>query len=112
MPAPTPPGLVDGGLGRAAGDLVNVGRGTVVDERRCWGLEAGRIGFAALDVVAREPLTADSPLWDHPNVLISPHTAALDRREEERIVAQFIENLRRFLDGEELANRVDTVEFY
>ena len=45
-------------------------------------------------------------------MLISPHTAALDRREEERIVAQFIENLRHFLDGEELANRVDTVEFY
>ena len=93
--------------------LVNVGRGTVVDEPALLdGLESGRIGFAALDVVAREPLTADSPLWDHPNVLISPHTAALDRREEERIVAQFIENLRRFLDGEELANRVDTVEFY
>lgn len=93
--------------------LVNVGRGTVVDEPALLGaLEDGRIGFAALDVVAREPLTADSPLWDHPNVLISPHTAALDRREEERIVAQFLENLRRFLDGEELANRVDTVEFY
>ena len=93
--------------------LVNVGRGTVVDETALQGaLEDGRIGFAALDVVAREPLTPSSPLWDHPNVLISPHTAALDSREEERIVAQFVENLRRFLDGEELENLVDTVEFY
>ncbi len=93
--------------------LVNVGRGTVVDEPALVAaLEDGRIGFAALDVVAREPLTEDSPLWDHPNVLISPHTAALDRREEERIVEQFLANLRRFLDGEELTNRVDTVEFY
>ena len=93
--------------------LVNVGRGTVVDETALLGaLEDGRIGLAALDVVAREPLTADSPLWDHPHVLLSPHTAALDSREEERITEQFIANLRRFLDGEELANRVDTVEFY
>lgn len=93
--------------------LVNVGRGTVVDERALLGaLEDGRIGFAALDVVAREPLEVSSPLWDHPNVLISPHTAALDSREEERIVTQFLENLGRFLDGEELVNRVDTVEFY
>jgi phosphoglycerate dehydrogenase-like enzyme len=93
--------------------LVNVGRGTVVDELALLGaLEDGRIGFAALDVFASEPLATTSPLWDHPNVLVSPHTAALDRREEERIVEQFIANLRRFLDGEELANRVDTVEFY
>lgn len=93
--------------------LVNVGRGTVVDETALLAaLEDGRIGFAALDVVGQEPLTADSPLWDHPHVLLSPHTAALDRREEARIVEQFVANLRRFLDGEELANRVDTVEFY
>lgn len=92
--------------------LVNVGRGTVVDEKALIGaLDDGRIGFAALDVFATEPLDIGSPLWDHPNVLVSPHTAALDGREEERIVEQFIANLRRFLDGEELTNRVDTVEF-
>lgn len=93
--------------------LVNVGRGTVVDEDAL--LEAlgdGRIGFAALDVFATEPLPETSPLWEHPAVLISPHTAALDDREETRIVDQFIENLHRFLDGQELRNVVDTVEFY
>lgn len=93
--------------------LVNVGRGTVVDEEALLSaLDDGRVGFAALDVVAREPLSADSPLWDHPDVLLSPHTAALDAREEQRIVEQFIANLHRFCDGEALSNVVDTVEFY
>lgn len=93
--------------------LVNVGRGTVVDEAALLAsLDDGRIGFAALDVVAQEPLEPASPLWDHPQVLISPHTAALDAREEERIVDRFIANLHRFCDGEELRHVVDTVEFY
>lgn len=93
--------------------LVNVGRGTVVDETALLAaLDDGRIGFAALDVFAVEPLAADSPLWDHPHVLVSPHTAALDSREEIRIVDQFIANLHRYCDGEALTNVVDTVEFY
>lgn len=93
--------------------LVNVGRGSVVDEDALLAaLDDGRIGFAALDVFATEPLPASSLLWDHPAVLISPHTAALDDREETRIVDQFIENLHRFCDGLELRNVVDTVEFY
>ena len=59
--------------------LVNVGRGTVVDEDALVpALRDGRIGFAALDVFATEPLCEDSPLWDEPNVLVSPHTAALN----------------------------------
>lgn len=93
--------------------LVNVGRGTVVDEGALVGaLDDGRIGFAALDVTATEPLPVDSPLWDHPNVLISPHTAALSSAEEVRIAELFIDNLRRHLEGRELRNVVDTVEFY
>ncbi|MFE5776925.1 D-2-hydroxyacid dehydrogenase [Brachybacterium sp. NPDC056505] len=93
--------------------LVNVGRGTVVDEPALLrALEDGRIGFAALDVFATEPLPAASPLWDHPHVLVSPHTAALDTREEERIVRLFVDNLAHHLDGRPLRNAVDTVEFY
>lgn len=93
--------------------LVNVGRGTAVDEPALiTALESGQIGFAALDVTAIEPLPAGSALWDHPNVLISPHTAALSSREEERIVRLFLDNLARHLDGRELRNVVDTVEFY
>jgi phosphoglycerate dehydrogenase-like enzyme len=93
--------------------LVNVGRGGVVDEAAMIeALRAGRLAGAALDVFAREPLPSDSPLWDLPNVLISPHTAALSLREDERIVELFGENLRRYLRGEGLLNRVDTTLFY
>jgi phosphoglycerate dehydrogenase-like enzyme len=93
--------------------LVSVGRGTVLDEQALIAaLDDGRIGFAALDVFASEPLDAASPLWSSPNVLVSPHTAALNAAEDRLIAELFAENARRFLDGEELVNRVDTVEFY
>lgn len=93
--------------------VVNVGRGTVIDEPALVAaLTDGRVGFAALDVTAVEPLPADSPLWDLPNVLISPHTAALDAREEERIADQFCDNLRAYLDGRPLVNVVDPTKGY
>ncbi|MGP9527780.1 D-2-hydroxyacid dehydrogenase [Glutamicibacter sp. AOP5-A2-18] len=93
--------------------FVNVGRGTVVDESALIpALQAGRIGFAALDVVAQEPLDPNSVLWDHPNVLISPHTAALSSQETTRIARLFAHNATCFLDGQDLRNKVDTVEFY
>lgn len=87
--------------------FVNVGRGGVVDEEALTdALTHGRLGGAALDVFATEPLGAESPLWDLPNVLVSPHTAALSVRENERIVELFAENLRRYLAGDELIGRV------
>jgi phosphoglycerate dehydrogenase-like enzyme len=98
---------------RPGATLVNVGRGTVVDESALVdALEAGTVGFAALDVFEVEPLPAESPLWAHPRVLISPHTAALDAREDRRIAELFADNATRFLDGMPLRNVVDTVEFY
>lgn len=93
--------------------LVNVGRGTVVDEPALLdALDAGRIGFAALDVTAVEPLPAESRLWAHPSVLISPHTAALSRQEPRRIAELFAANATRLLDGEPLQNVMSTKEFY
>jgi phosphoglycerate dehydrogenase-like enzyme len=93
--------------------LASVGRGTVVDEAALLpALDDGRISFAALDVFEVEPLAADSPLWSHPRVLVSPHTAALSSKEEERIARRFAENATRLLDGLALRSRVDTVEFY
>ncbi len=93
--------------------VVNVGRGTVIDEPvLIEALRQGVVGFAALDVFASEPLDPASPLWDLPNVLVSPHTAALNEAEEQRIAELFAANATRFLDGGELINRVDTVEFY
>ena len=93
--------------------LVNVGRGTVVDEDALVpALRDGRIGFAALDVFATEPLPESSPLWAEPNVLVSPHTAALNSAEDRLIAELFAANATRLLDGDELVNVVDTVDFY
>jgi phosphoglycerate dehydrogenase-like enzyme len=93
--------------------VVNVGRGSTVDERALIeALRDGRVGSAALDVTAVEPLPAESPLWDFPNVVIAPHTAAISSHEPRRIVELFAENARRLLDGEELLNRVNIREFY
>lgn len=93
--------------------VVNVGRGSVVDERALVdALRDGRVGLAVLDVFATEPLAADSPLWDEPNVLVSPHTAALNVAEERLIAELFAANATRLLDRQDLANMVDTVDFY
>jgi phosphoglycerate dehydrogenase-like enzyme len=93
--------------------IVNVGRGTTVDEDALVeALQDGRVGFAALDVTYTEPLDTASPLWDLPNVLISPHSAALNAQEDRRIAELFAENATRLLDGRELLNNVNTAEFY
>jgi len=93
--------------------FVNVGRGGVVDEPALIeALRAGRIAGAVLDVFATEPLPPDSPLWDLPNVLVTPHAVALSARENERIVELFVVNLRRYLDGEPLAKVVEPGVYY
>jgi glyoxylate/hydroxypyruvate reductase A len=73
---------------------------------------AGHLRGAALDVFAQEPLPPESPLWELDNVILSPHTAALSRRENERVVELFADNLRRYLDGRELRSRIRTDLFY
>jgi phosphoglycerate dehydrogenase-like enzyme len=93
--------------------LVNVARGPVVDEPALVeALRGGRLCGAALDVATIEPLSADSPLWDLPNVLISPHSASTVHAENGRIVDLFLENLRRYLDGQPLLNRFDPERGY
>jgi phosphoglycerate dehydrogenase-like enzyme len=85
--------------------LVDVGRGGVVDEPALIdALREQRLGGAALDVFATEPLPTASPLWDLPNVLICPHAAAPSQ--DERLVELFTGNLRRYMHGEELLDRV------
>ena len=93
--------------------VVNVGRGTTVDEDALIeALQDGRVGFAALDVTYKEPLDTASPLWDLPNVLLSPHSAALNSNEDRRIAELFADNATRLLDGQPLRNPVNTAEFY
>jgi D-2-hydroxyacid dehydrogenase (NADP+) len=93
--------------------LINVGRGPLVDEPALiQALRDRKVGGAALDVFPKEPLPADSPLWDVPNLLITPHIAALTDRLWERHYALFSENLRRYLAGQTLLAVVDKRKGY
>ena len=93
--------------------LINVGRGPLVDETAlATALREKKIGGAALDVFPKEPLPPDSPLWDLPNLLITPHTAALTEKLWERHYALFSENLRRYLNNQPLLAVVDKKKGY
>lgn len=81
--------------------LVNIARGAVIDEAALIeALRSGQIGLAALDVFATEPLPADSPLWDLPNVWVSPHSASTADTENGKLADLFIRNLGHYLAGE------------
>ncbi len=93
---------------RPTARFVNVGRGATVDEPSLIrALQAGQLSGAALDVFETEPLPADSPLWDLPGVIVSPHMCGDFQGWEEVAVALFLDNLGRFARGEELRNPVD-----
>lgn len=93
-------------LPRGAG-LVNVARGGLVDERAVIAaLRSGRLGGAYLDVFEREPLPADSPLWDLPSVIISPHNASASAGNDDRATRIFLANLVRWAQGRPLQNEV------
>ncbi len=80
--------------------FINIARGQVADEGALIEhLRSGHLGFAALDVATVEPLAPDSPLWDMPNVLISPHSASTVATENAKINEIFCWNLRCWLDG-------------
>jgi len=88
--------------------LVNIGRGGVIDEPALVrALQAGRLAGAGLDVFANEPLPPDSPLWAMENVIITGHYAGATPIYDERAMAIFLDNLRRYRAGEPLRNVVD-----
>jgi D-2-hydroxyacid dehydrogenase (NADP+) len=88
--------------------LVNIGRGGIVDEDALIrALEEGRIAGAGLDVFEEEPLPKDSPLWRMENVIVTAHYAGYNPRYDERAMAIFLDNLRRYKAGEPLRNVVD-----
>jgi glyoxylate/hydroxypyruvate reductase len=93
--------------------LINIGRGALVDEDALIrALQEKRLAGAALDVLREEPPPPDSPLWDMPNVILSPHSASTVTQENARITDIFCDNLRRYLDGEPLRNVLDKKKLY
>jgi phosphoglycerate dehydrogenase-like enzyme len=98
---------------REDGWLINIARGRLIDEialRRA--LSSGWIGGAVLDVFGEEPLPPDSPMYDTPNLVITPHTSWASDRVAERTVDLFTDNLRAYRAGEPMRNLVDVEAGY
>lgn len=88
--------------------LIVVSRGGIVDEAAlAEAMHGGRLAGAAIDVTEQEPLAAESPLWDAPNVILTPHLAGDSFQKERRVVEILRDNLLRFSRGEALLNVVD-----
>ena len=76
--------------------IVNVGRGGVIDESALLGaVRSGRLAGVGLDVAEVEPLASDSPLWDEPNIVITPHCAGFSQTLREKKIRWFADNLAR-----------------
>jgi phosphoglycerate dehydrogenase-like enzyme len=88
--------------------LINVGRGSLLDEAALIrALETGALGGAALDVAATEPLPAESRLWKTPNLLITPHVSGVSDRLWQKETKLLMDLLERWFDGRDLFNVVD-----
>lgn len=93
--------------------LINVSRGAIVDEAALIAaLRQGQIAGAGLDVTETEPLPPESPLWDLPNVILTPHESGATADYNDRGAKLFYENLKRYLDGQPLLNVVDKTKGY
>jgi len=93
--------------------LINVSRGNVVDEKvLIEALKNKKIAGAALDVFEKEPLNADSELWDMENVFISPHNSWISEQRDNRRFNLIYENLKAYIEGKELKNIVDIKRGY
>ncbi len=107
-------GLVDARLLAQGHDhlmLVNVGRGAqVVAPDLLAALEAGRLGRAVLDVFEEEPLPAESPLWRHPRVTVTPHHSGPSTPKD--LIPDILENLRAYAEGRPITGAVDRQRGY
>lgn len=91
--------------------LINISRGPVVDEAALiTALQKGTIAGAALDATEIEPLAVDSPLWDMENVIITPHNSADSILYMDRAINLFLDNLKRYENGELLVNKVNLAD--
>ena len=85
--------------------LINVARGAVADEKALIAaLQSKQVAGAYLDVFEKEPLPADSPLWDMPNVIVSPHNASASDGNDRRAAKVFTGNVQHFVRGEKMQN--------
>ena len=88
--------------------IYNIGRGPIIDQNALYAeLQSGRLGGAGLDVTDPEPLPAGNELWKLGNVIITPHVSGYSPKLWDRGVELWIENIRRFTNGDELLNLVD-----
>ena len=93
--------------------LIDVSRGGVVDQAALVeALRSGEIAGAALDVFPVEPLPPESPLWDAPNVILTPHCSSIYAGWERRAAEMFCDNLDRWIEGRPLDNIVDPIRGY
>jgi phosphoglycerate dehydrogenase-like enzyme len=93
--------------------LLNVGRGATIDEAALFdAVAAGTVGGAALDAWTQEPLPTDSPAWDLPNIIVSPHRSGSSAASTRRGLQLFTDNLVRFAANEPLMNVVDLAAGY
>lgn len=104
-------GLLDArriSLLREGAYLLALSRGGIVDEVALLAaLRSGHLAGAGLDVFANEPLPPDNPLWDAPNLMVTPHCSGASSQTRARVAAITRENLRRFIQGETLVNICD-----
>ena len=98
---------------KAGSVFVNVARGTMVDEPTLIAaLESGHLRAAALDVAREEPMPPEAALWDAPNVWIAPHSSASQDRYFDMVFDLFLDNLGRYVAGEQLRNVIDSSKGY
>lgn len=90
---------------RSGAVLINAGRGDLIDDQALVDALQQHLGAAILDVFRQEPLPAEHPFWDTPNLLITSHTAAPSYPNQ--VAPIFLENLKRYLDGRNLKFQVD-----
>ncbi|MEQ1956130.1 D-2-hydroxyacid dehydrogenase [Mesorhizobium sp. CN2-181] len=100
-------------LMKSSAIIINLARGQVVDQDALVdALRSNRLAGAGLDVTTPEPLPRDHPLWDVPNLLITPHFTAAVPDRSERSLAIITENLRRYKAGETLLNLLTPEDVY
>ncbi|KZL88366.1 phosphoglycerate dehydrogenase [Clostridium magnum] len=93
--------------------FINIARGAIVDEKALINnLQSGKVAAAALDVFEEEPLPESSPLWSMDNVIITPHNSWISELRNERRFDLIYENMKRYMENEELINVTDISKGY